>query len=73
MIPMRDGVKLQTAIFTPKRATGPLPMLFRRTPYGVAENEAGLHSGIFDNLIADGYISTTGASGYLASRTTRCW
>ena len=35
MIPMRDGVRLQTVILTPAGATGPLPILFRRTPYGV--------------------------------------
>ncbi len=35
MIPTRDGVKLYTIIFTPKGAHGPLPVMFRRTPYGV--------------------------------------
>jgi len=35
MIPMRDGVRLQTVIFTPKDQRGPLPILMRRTPYGV--------------------------------------
>jgi len=35
MIPVRDGVKLETVIMTPANATGPLPILFRRTPYGV--------------------------------------
>ncbi|MFN9085434.1 MAG: X-Pro dipeptidyl-peptidase, partial [Acidobacteriota bacterium] len=34
-IPMRDGVKLFTKIFTPKNQTGPLPFVFRRTPYGI--------------------------------------
>jgi putative CocE/NonD family hydrolase len=33
MVPMRDGVKLYTLILTPKRATGPLPILLERTPY----------------------------------------
>jgi hypothetical protein len=56
MVPMRDGVRLQTVIFTPKQATGPLPILLQRTPYGVPENEAWLDSGRFDALIADGYI-----------------
>ena len=47
MIPMRDGVKLNTEIYVPKNAAGPLPILFRRTPYGVnalsirAANEGG--------------------------------
>jgi hypothetical protein len=33
MVPMRDGVKLHTVIFTPKSAQGPLPILLSRTPY----------------------------------------
>src|SRR5205085_1779365 len=57
MIPMRDGIKLQTAIFTPKQAMGPLPILMTRTPYGVPENEkAIMEGGNYDDLIADGYI-----------------
>ena len=35
MIPVRDGVHLQTVILTPTDQQGPLPILFRRTPYGV--------------------------------------
>ncbi len=38
MIPMRDGVKLNTEIFVPKRATERLPMLLVRTPHGVGES-----------------------------------
>jgi len=38
MIPVRDGVHLQTAILTPTDKTGPLPILFRRTPYGVPDD-----------------------------------
>jgi uncharacterized protein len=37
MIPVRDGVHLQTAILTPLDQKGPLPILFRRTPYGVPD------------------------------------
>ena len=36
MMPMRDGVKLYTVIFTPLDATGPVPILIQRTPYGAA-------------------------------------
>lgn len=32
-IPMRDGVELFTAIYTPKDVTRPFPILLRRTPY----------------------------------------
>jgi uncharacterized protein len=56
MVPMRDGAKLQTVIFTPVHAAGPLPILFERTPYGVEDAQQGLESGMFDELIADGYI-----------------
>ncbi|HEX4487100.1 MAG TPA: CocE/NonD family hydrolase [Terriglobales bacterium] len=56
MVPARDGVRLQTVIFTPKDVTGPLPFLMVRTPYGVPEDEKGLTSGSSDELIADGYI-----------------
>jgi uncharacterized protein len=35
MIPMRDGVKLNTQVYTPTRATEPVPMLLLRTPYGI--------------------------------------
>ncbi|MEX1362274.1 MAG: CocE/NonD family hydrolase [Nannocystaceae bacterium] len=32
-IPMRDGVTLFTAIYTPRQAEGPVPILLKRTPY----------------------------------------
>jgi putative CocE/NonD family hydrolase len=34
MIPMRDGVKLHTLVFAPRNATGKLPFLIERSPYG---------------------------------------
>lgn len=34
MVPMRDGVRLFTAIYTPRAAQGKLPVLLERTPYG---------------------------------------
>ena len=39
MIPMRDGVRLETVLLTPKDAKGPLPFLITRTPYGVPGKE----------------------------------
>jgi uncharacterized protein len=58
MVPMRDGVKLHTEIYTPREAREPLPMLMIRTPYGVS---GGPHAySRFLNgdghLYADGYI-----------------
>src|SRR5688572_30714954 len=33
-LPMRDGVKLHTTVYTPRRSTEKLPFLILRTPYG---------------------------------------
>jgi len=35
MIPMRDGVKLFTQVYSPRDASKKYPILFRRTPYGI--------------------------------------
>lgn len=56
MIPVRDGVHLQTAILTPVDQTGPLPILFRRTPYGVPEKPPEQMPASFKELAQDGYI-----------------
>ncbi len=36
MIPMRDGVKLFTAVYAPKDSSRHYPILMERTPYSVA-------------------------------------
>ena len=56
MIPVRDGVHLQTVILTPIDQTGPLPILFRRTPYGVPEKPPEQMPPSLKELAADGYI-----------------
>jgi putative CocE/NonD family hydrolase len=56
MIPMRDGVHLQTVILTPVGKTGPLPILFRRTPYGVPDSAPTAVAANLKELNADGYI-----------------
>ncbi len=56
MIPMRDGVRLQTAVFVPNGAVAPLPFLFTRTPYGIPPDERWTETGRYHELIADGYI-----------------
>ncbi len=56
MVPVRDGIKLETVIFTPTNAQGPLPILFRRTPYGVPSNASGAGQGSLTELARDGYI-----------------
>ena len=56
MIPVRDGVRLQTAILTPVDQSGPLPILFRRTPYGVPEKAFEQMPSSIKELAQDGYI-----------------
>ena len=41
MIPMRDGVKLHTEIYTPKEANEALPIFLERTPYGISARDKG--------------------------------
>jgi putative CocE/NonD family hydrolase len=56
MVPVRDGVNLQTVILTPTNATKPLPILFRRTPYGVPEKPPEQMPPSLKELAQDGYI-----------------
>ena len=44
MIPMRDGVKLNTEIFIPRGAAERLPILLKRTPYSVPTRITGSRS-----------------------------
>src|SRR5256885_11270505 len=59
MIPVRDGVHLQTAIIRPVNQKGPLPILFTRTPYGVPPSDVAKMTTMpasFKELMQDGYI-----------------
>ena len=56
MIPVRDGVQLQTVILTPVDQQGPLPILFTRTPYGVPEKAPEQIPAYLKELSRDGYI-----------------
>jgi putative CocE/NonD family hydrolase len=56
MIPVRDGVHLQTVILTPRNTTKPLPILFRRTPYGVPERAPDKIPASLKEFMEDGYI-----------------
>jgi putative CocE/NonD family hydrolase len=55
MIPARDGKRLHTKIFTPRNQTGPLPIIFKRTPYGI-EGSAGNFNAYYKALADEGYI-----------------
>jgi len=56
MIPMRDGIRLQTVILSPTTAPGRLPILFRRTPYGVPTGAGAASADALRALVRDGYI-----------------
>ncbi len=66
MVPMRDGVHLQTAVISRRDQTQALPILLTRTPYGVptqeefdkaaAKNGADWVPTNWKELAADGYI-----------------
>lgn len=64
MIPMRDGIKLHTVIFSPVDARRPSPILLQRTPYGTPgggiANDSALAVSLFGknygSLMAEGYF-----------------
>jgi putative CocE/NonD family hydrolase len=58
MIAMRDGVRLHTEIYSPKKRAGALPILLVRTPYGIANPDGGISDKIYRyaDMFADGYI-----------------
>jgi len=56
MIPMRDGIKLHTVIFTPKIQTEKLPFLMARTPYGINKYQSPERRAYTKDLADDGYI-----------------
>lgn len=56
MIPMRDGVRLYTRIFTPTARGGPYPIIFVRTPYGIGGTSATSIERTYGFLARDGYV-----------------
>jgi hypothetical protein len=56
MIPMRDGVRLYTQIYTPTQTTEKLPFLFLRTPYGAGPLNPQRITALLPELTAEGYI-----------------
>jgi putative CocE/NonD family hydrolase len=55
MIPMRDGVKLHTLVYTQKGITEPRPFILTRTPYGIGASPRTMN-GSYAELADDGYI-----------------
>jgi len=60
MIPMRDGVRLFTAIYVPRDSARPHPIVMTRTPYSVApygpQNYPGRWAYIVEQYARDNYI-----------------
>src|SRR6187399_2404265 len=56
MVPMRDGVSLETVIIAPRASPKALPILLQRTPYGVPADARRVLGEWFEALRADGYI-----------------
>jgi putative CocE/NonD family hydrolase len=56
MIPMRDGVKLNTQVFVPTKVDEKLPILLLRTTYGIGNLTSEQLAGALPELSQDGYI-----------------
>jgi putative CocE/NonD family hydrolase len=59
MVPMRDGVRLNTEVYVPKDRREPLPILLTRTPYGLSHDDQGFHgflSSSYAELVQEGFI-----------------
>ena len=56
MITMRDGIRLFTVVFTPKKQTEPLPFLLLRTPYGVSDQSSPEKTSYVKDMAEEGYI-----------------
>ena len=56
MIPMRDGIRLHTEIYTPRNQSAPLPFLITRTPYGLSDGSDGYSRllNMYRAMFADG-------------------
>lgn len=56
LIPMRDGVRLNTVIFEPKNMKEPVPFIFLRTPYGVSDIPSPAKNDYVRDMAEQGYI-----------------
>jgi putative CocE/NonD family hydrolase len=56
MIPMRDGVKLNTVVYYPQRASASVPILLTRTPYGVSDTPSPNKRDYIADMAKEGYI-----------------
>ena len=56
MIPMRDGVRLNTHIYTPTRTNEQFPILLLRTPYGIRDLTPSQLASAIPELTSEGFI-----------------
>ncbi len=56
MIQMRDGVKLNTQVFSPTRTDEKFPIILIRTPYGIGNLTSEQLAGALPELSKEGYI-----------------
>jgi putative CocE/NonD family hydrolase len=56
MIPMRDGVRLNTHIYAPVRTNEQFPFLLLRTPYGIGSATPAQIAALLPELTAEGFI-----------------
>ena len=56
MIPMRDGVRLNTRIYAPARTNEQFPVLLLRTPYGIGNATPAQIAATLPELTAEGFI-----------------
>src|ERR1700720_749493 len=55
MVPMRDGVRLSTAVLRPEKVAERMPVILVRTPY-LKDEELLWSKGLFSFLLQHGYI-----------------
>jgi uncharacterized protein len=60
MVPMRDGVRLNTEIYIPQTVRGPWPFLITRTPYGISHDRNG-----FSGFLTMSYYRAMSKDGYI--------
>jgi predicted acyl esterase len=59
MVPMRDGVKLYTIVYTPRDTTRDQPILLFRTPYSIRPYEPDVYRAVLGpsrEFERDGYV-----------------
>ena len=59
MIPMHDGAKLYTVIYTPANTKETVPILMQRTPYGSEDMQNPLTNSYVKDMAEEGYIFVT--------------